>query len=66
MKNYAEGIDMPLGLGMALAQNLTAMKKFSALSPEQQQQMIAHVHEINSRKEMRGFVQHFAEGTITF
>lgn len=66
MQNYAEGIDMPLGLGMALAQNLTAMEKFSALSHEQQQQMIAHVHEINSKKEMRSYVRQFAEGNITF
>ena len=66
MQNYAEGTDMPLGLGMALAQNLTAMEKFSALSHEQQQQMIAHVHEINSKKEMRNYVRQFAEGNITF
>ena len=66
MQNFAEGKDMPLGLGMALAQNINAMEKFSALPEEQQQQMIAHVHEINSRKEMRSYVQQFAEGNITF
>ena len=31
-----------------------------------EQQMIVHVHEINSKKEMHSYVRQFAEGNITF
>ncbi|MEA5012295.1 MAG: hypothetical protein VB100_11345 [Angelakisella sp.] len=35
--------DIPLGLGMSLAQNLDAMTNFGRLSKEQQQKIIAYV-----------------------
>lgn len=60
--NYAEGDGIPLGLGMALAQNIDAMNRFASLPPEQKAQMISHTHEISSKDEMRRYVQDFAEG----
>ena len=57
MKNYAEGPEMPLALGLALAQNTAAMNRFAALSHEEQQKMIQQTNGITSKKEMRAFVQ---------
>lgn len=64
MKNFAEGPEMPIGLGLTMAQNLNAMNRFTALSPQQKQKMIDHTHQINSRKEMRAFVDQFARGEV--
>lgn len=57
-KNYVNGRAMPLGLGMALAQNIEAMNYFSSLDHGKQQQVIEHTHEIRSNNEMRQFVSH--------
>ncbi len=35
--------DMPLGLGMALAQNTSAMSRFGALSTEEKKRMIGYI-----------------------
>ncbi len=56
MKSHAQGPELPLGLGMALAQNVQAMRHFSSLSSEEQQAVIDQVHGIGSKKEMRAFV----------
>ncbi len=66
MQNETKGSNLPLGLGMALAQNVQAMEKFSALSQQEQQQVIAHVSDIRSRREMHSFVQQLAEGKTAF
>lgn len=47
---------LPMGLGMALAQNPEAMNRFAALSEEEKRQVIQHTHEIGSKKEMRSYV----------
>lgn len=59
MKNYANGPEIPMGLGMALAENLPAMKYFSSLSPRQQQEIIRKTHQISSKEEMQQFVAGF-------
>lgn len=56
MKNYANGVDMPMGLGMALAKNINAMNYYSGLPRERQQEIIDHTHSINSKKEMQAYV----------
>jgi len=57
MNNHSsKGIEMPLGLGMALAQNPTAMQAFSSLPQERQQQIIDHTHSVTSKKQMQAFV----------
>ena len=58
-----EGTDrgVPLGLGMALAQNSEALSRFAGLSGEQRQQIIEKTHGINSKKEMRSFVDNLSK-----
>ncbi len=56
MKTHSQGPELPLGLGMALAQNLQAMRHFSSLSNEAQQALIDQTHSIRSKQEMRAFV----------
>lgn len=56
MKNYTNGSDIPMGLGMALAKNINAMNYYSGLSPEKQQEIIENTHSINSKKEMQSYV----------
>ncbi|MGN0661214.1 MAG: hypothetical protein ACI4JX_05790 [Oscillospiraceae bacterium] len=48
--------EIPMGLGMALAQNTEAMNAFTAMSEEQKQKIIAKTHAIISKKEMQAFV----------
>ena len=57
MQNLANGPEIPIGLGMALAQNVHAMEAFSALPHEAQQRVIAGVHGIRSKEEMQAYVQ---------
>jgi uncharacterized protein YdeI (YjbR/CyaY-like superfamily) len=57
MKNYANGPEIPLGLGMALAQNRAAMNRFAALPASEQQALIKRTHGIRSKEEMQAFVQ---------
>ena len=56
MANYVNGPDMPIGLGMALAQNLSAMERFAALPREEQRRIIAGTRGIGSREEMQAYV----------
>ncbi len=52
MKNY----EMPIGLGMALAQRPDAMEKFATLSEAKKQEIIAGTHSVSSKEEMRQYV----------
>lgn len=56
MENY----EMPMGLGMALAQNPEAMKIFSNLSENQKHQIIEGTHSIASKSEMHQYVENIA------
>lgn len=53
--------DMPLGLGMALAQNMEAMRYYAQLPDNEQQQIIAQTHRIQSKEEMQEFVNNLAK-----
>ena len=64
MKNYANGPEIPMGLGMALAQNTPAMNHFSALPDDQKQRIIEHTHQIQSKEQMQQFVQKLADNQI--
>jgi hypothetical protein len=57
MQNFANGSEIPMGLGMALAQNLPAMNRFASMSKAEQQAIIAHTHSIGSKEEMQAYVQ---------
>ena len=48
---------LPLGLGMALAQNQDAMEYFAKLPQEKKYEIINHTHSIQSKQEMHSFVQ---------
>ena len=50
--------DLPLGFGMALAQNEKAMQYFSSLPEEKRVEIVDHTHQIHSRKEMHEYVSH--------
>lgn len=49
--------DLPMGLGMALAQDTDSMRYFSSLSPDEQRRVIDQTHTISSKSEMQSFVQ---------
>lgn len=48
--------NIPMGLSMALAQNVDSLNYFSSLSPDEQQEIINHTHTIQSKKEMEEYV----------
>lgn len=47
---------VPLGFGFALAQNESAMKYFSALSEEQQSEILHQAKNVSSKNEMQALV----------
>lgn len=51
-----EPYEMPVGFGMALAQNPAAMQKFAMLSEEEKQKIIEGTHSVSSREEMHRYV----------
>ncbi|MGM9522769.1 MAG: hypothetical protein ACI3VB_09885 [Oscillospiraceae bacterium] len=55
---------VPLGLGMALAQNLEALERFSAMTESERKLIIERTHSVESPQEMRAYVQKIAEGEI--
>lgn len=54
--NILNNNEIPMGLGMALAQNSRAMEVFSNLPSDKQQQIIQGTHGINSKTEMKLYV----------
>lgn len=52
-----EKLDLPLGFGMALAQNESAMARFETLSQEKKQAILQKVHAVRSRAEMQALVR---------
>lgn len=48
--------EVPIGFGMALAQNLDAMNRFANLDKEKQQEVINKTTGIHSKQEMQQFV----------
>ncbi|NMB30571.1 MAG: hypothetical protein GX988_03925 [Clostridiales bacterium] len=55
--NFSNLDDMPLGFGMALAQDVEAMKQFSKLPVNKQKEIISKTRNVNSRQEMQAYVQ---------
>lgn len=52
-----DSFDMPVGLGMALAMNPQAMEKFATLPDEKKWQIVSGTHAVDSRDEMRKYVE---------
>lgn len=49
-------IELPLGFGMALAQNEGAMARFEQLSEGEKAAVIEKCHQVNSKREMQNLV----------
>ncbi len=63
-RSYSNGLDLPLGLSMAMAQNPLAMSYFTNLTAEQKEMLIGRVHNINSKREMQELVQDMANNAV--
>ncbi|MDO4269448.1 MAG: hypothetical protein Q4C72_00870 [Eubacteriales bacterium] len=57
------GGELPLGLGMALAQHPGAMARFASLSEQEQNAVIAQAHQVQSRGEMRALVDGLSQNS---
>lgn len=57
-----EGKELPLGFGMALAQNEAAMKQFESLSDSEKQAILQQAHNVNSKREMQQLVAGIVSG----
>lgn len=53
--NYVNGPEMPMGFGMALAQNQEAMAAFIALPESERKKVLEGTHTIQSKEEMRRY-----------
>ena len=49
-------IELPLGFGMALAQNESAMKKFESMTDAEKQSVLQQTHSVKSKREMQQLV----------
>ena len=52
---------VPLGFGMALAQNETALRKFGALSETEKNTLLDQAHGVRSKAEMQQLVAELAD-----
>lgn len=48
--------ELPLGFGMALAQNEAAMREFERLTESEKQSVLQRAHHVHSKSEMRQLV----------
>ena len=53
---FMENYEIPIGLGMALAQKPKAMEKFATLSKTKKQEIINGISSVSSKEEMRQYV----------
>ena len=53
--------DLPLGFGMALAQQPDAMNKISNMTEDEQNRILSEIHNIDSKQEMQSFVSRLAD-----
>lgn len=51
-----EKLELPLGFGMALAQNEAAMKQFESLTEVEKQAVLQRTHSVRSRAQMQKLV----------
>lgn len=56
MESLLSSNEIPIGLGMALAENVEAMEYFSSLTKEEKQRIVDYTHKIRSKREMQEFV----------
>lgn len=56
---------LPVGFGMALAMNPTAMERFAAMSEQQKQSVLDRCRQVGSKREMQQLVESLAAGSTT-
>lgn len=56
-----KGKELPLGFGMALAQNEAAMQQFESMTDSEKQTILQQAHSVNSKREM----QHLVAGIVS-
>lgn len=49
-------MELPLGFGMALAQNEAAMKKFESMTESEKQAILQQTHNVRSKREMQQLI----------
>jgi len=54
--------ELPLGFGMALAQNEAAMRQFESLNETEKQAILNQVQNVRSKAEMRRLVSGLSDG----
>ena len=57
-----DSLELPLGFGMALAQNEQAMQVFEAMTDAQKRAVLEQTHAVTSRREMQQLVSELAGG----
>ncbi|MGN1016398.1 MAG: hypothetical protein ACI4PL_05335 [Faecousia sp.] len=57
-----DSLELPLGFGMALAQNEQAMHAFETMTEEQKRSVIERTHAVTSRREMQQLVSGLVAG----
>ena len=55
---------VPIGFGMALAQNTAAMNRYAGLSEAQKQTILNKAHNVRSERGMHALVASLAGGTM--
>lgn len=58
-------IELPLGFGMALAQNEAAMQRFETLSDPEKCAVLRQAHGVRSRREMQQLVDSLGSDSLT-
>ncbi len=56
-----ENNHLPVGFGMALAQNAPALRAFAAMSESEQQAVLEQIKQVRSKSEMRKMVENLAQ-----
>lgn len=62
MKDNITNGDIPLGLGMALAQNVPAFEEFANMSETQRRAVIEGARKVSSKQEMQSYVENISQG----
>ena len=55
---------VPIGFGMALAQNTAAMNRYAQMTEQEKQDLINRAHNVRSEREMYNLVASLANGSV--
>ena len=62
--NHMNFYKVPIGFGMALAQNEAAMIRYAQLSDSQKKNILSQAHSVRSEEQMYSLVASLANGTM--